>query len=61
MVGDAKFKQIKASANDLESKLSQNLVEYTKTLLLNIDYLFMFLNRPKEDVSRNVIDRNKVK
>ena len=61
MVGDAKFKQIKASANDLESKLSQNLVEYTKTLLLNIDYLFMFLNLPKEDVSGNVIDRNKVK
>ena len=61
LVGDAKFKQIKASANDLESKLSQNLVEYTKTLLLNIDYLFMFLNLPKEDVSGNVIDRNKVK
>jgi hypothetical protein len=61
LVGDAKFKQIKASANNLESKLSQNLVEYEETLLLNVDYLFMFLNRPKEGVSGNVIDRNKVK
>ncbi len=61
MVGNAKFKQIKASANNLESKLSQNLVEYEETLLLNVDYLFMFLNRPKEGVSGNVIDRNKVK
>ena len=61
LVGDAKFKQIKASANDLESKLSRMLVEYEDTLLLNKDYLFVFFDRPMEDVLGNVIDRNKVK
>ena len=46
---------------DLENKLSQMLAEFKNSLLLNKDYLFVFFDRPLEDVLGKLIDKNNVR
>ncbi len=48
-----------ASANDLEHKFTQMLVEFKKSLVQK-DYLFVFFDHPMEDVFGTIIDNIKV-
>jgi hypothetical protein len=60
-VEDLKLIEITKSAEDLENKLNQMLAEFKKSLLLNKDYLFVFFDRPLEDVLGKLIDKNNVR
>ena len=60
-VEDIKLIEITKSAEDLENKLSQMLAEFKNSLLLNKDYLFVFFDRPLEDVLGKLIDKNNVR
>jgi hypothetical protein len=55
------FENIKKSVDEFSQRISNMILEYKKSLFMHKDYLFIFYDRPMEDVLGSVIDKNTVR